>query len=91
MAQQQRQCSSDAQRESFVSDSIVVDLVALAARDAADANEVAVADCYWTFTTADDRILVLSATNLQQIEAFVDVILIILSPHRSSSPSSSVH
>jgi len=73
VAQQQRQCSSDAQRESFVSDSIVVDLVALAARDAADANEVAVADCYWTFTTADDRILVLSATNLQQIEAFVDI------------------
>ena len=48
---------------------MVVDLVSLAGRDSADAA----GDCYWKFTTTDDRILVLSAAGLEQIETYIQV------------------
>jgi len=75
LVMQPLECSGE--REIFVSDSMLVDLVSLAARDADDADSGVVAGCYWKFTTADDRIIVLSAANLQYIEAFIDVMTIV--------------
>lgn len=78
-------CSGE--REMFVSDSMVVDLVDLATRDATDMDATGV-DCYWKFTTTDDRILVLSSENLEQIETFIDVIIfmqLLLYQHASST------
>lgn len=75
MMQPQQPVECSGEREMFVSDSMLVDLVSLASRDAGDADAGVVAGCYWKFTTADDRIIVLSAANLQHIETFIDVMI----------------
>ena len=60
------------QREFFVEKRETIDLVSLAFRDAADAVDGA-NECYWTFMTTGDHILVISSNVSDLFETYVEV------------------
>ena len=59
------------QCEFFVEDSMTVDLINLAAREAEINNNAF--ECYWKFTTSNGHIIVFSSPNLEKFEDFMDV------------------
>ena len=63
-----KECSGN--RNLVVKDSVNIDLVGLAFRDAAEGK-----DCFWTFETDDEtRILHFTAENLLHVQEFITVL-----------------